>query len=440
METNSTTAIMEIEEGHRMSQNIGKKIKYFRTKAKMTQDELARGIISVSYLSKIESNNAYPSPEIMGLLCERLNVDPNKTDEDNTSALCVEWFKSILDPDINKATKLYEKIENTIEGIIDAGFIHLVEIHKLHFFILTDQKQLVESQLQYLNEGFSFQSNTEKYYYNKFLGNYYFYHMNYKKALTSFIEAEKLIDKNIYFFKSDQSDLYYLLSITASKLYHSHLALVYATKALEYYQSIFDLERSAKCHILLGISYFRTKEHDKAIASYELAGKIGKTMNNNELLSLSNQNLGRLYSITGNKEKAINYFLTSYEFKKESPKADKVITIISLLKEYYDLNDMESAKKWLHLGLSLSEELTPTDSYYIYEIEVYHHLIYGYGEDFENLLVDRILPFFEEKQLLNEKAMFESILADFYFHNRKYKSAALYYRSANKSLKEVYLD
>ncbi|QGS68197.1 helix-turn-helix domain-containing protein [Oceanobacillus sp. 143] len=57
-----------------MRDSVGYRIKYFRSKLNMTQAELSKGIISVSYLSKIENGNADPPEEILELLKNRLDI------------------------------------------------------------------------------------------------------------------------------------------------------------------------------------------------------------------------------------------------------------------------------------------------------------------------------------------------------------------------------
>lgn len=58
-----------------MEKQIGKRLKYSRINLGMTQEKLAKGIISVSYLSKIENGKVEPTEEIIDLLTERLGLE-----------------------------------------------------------------------------------------------------------------------------------------------------------------------------------------------------------------------------------------------------------------------------------------------------------------------------------------------------------------------------
>ncbi|MCT2536129.1 helix-turn-helix transcriptional regulator [Aquibacillus koreensis] len=422
-----------------MHLDFGRKIKYFRTKAKMTQDELTQGIISVSYLSKIEKDTADPSPEIISQLCTRLKIKPYNTAEKYTYQLSEEWFSSLLDGDVKKAKTLYRDIEQNIEPIVDAGLIPLVDIHMLHFYILTGATDLADRQMRYLKESPTSFNHLENYYWLKFSGQYYYSIMNYKQSLHCYRKAEQLLYDQLYNPTLEKNDLYYVISVTASKLQMSYLACAYANKALDYYKNVFHLRRSAQCHVILGISYYRAKEYTKAVESYEVAYQLASTLEDKRILSLCNQNLGKLHAELENRDKAIYYYLESYHLRLESTKKNLLSPITSLIAEYYKTGENEKAKKWLEKGKEVAKHLSPSMTYHVYIVEVYKHLINGYGPTFEDLLLKEVLPFFEEKQLLSLKAEYQSILADYYFLRRKYKLAAIYYHQSNKTLEKIYI-
>ena len=53
----------------------GKIIKYYREKAKLTQEQLSKGVCSVTHISKNERGLTEYSPEIAILLSKRLNIN-----------------------------------------------------------------------------------------------------------------------------------------------------------------------------------------------------------------------------------------------------------------------------------------------------------------------------------------------------------------------------
>ncbi|WP_251127136.1 helix-turn-helix transcriptional regulator [Exiguobacterium sp. s129] len=58
-----------------MEHNYGNVIKVERMRKNMKQSVLARGICSISYLSKIENNQTTPSETVLELIFERLEID-----------------------------------------------------------------------------------------------------------------------------------------------------------------------------------------------------------------------------------------------------------------------------------------------------------------------------------------------------------------------------
>lgn len=65
----------------------GKLVKSNRIKRGLTQEELSKGIISVSYLSKIENEQVCPSEEVFTLLLNRLGIDTSCYDLDSNDSL-----------------------------------------------------------------------------------------------------------------------------------------------------------------------------------------------------------------------------------------------------------------------------------------------------------------------------------------------------------------
>src|SRR5687768_8632342 len=59
----------------------GPLIKYFRTQMGLTQKDLAKGICSVSHLSKIENNSKDANIETISLLLDKLNIDKSEINE-----------------------------------------------------------------------------------------------------------------------------------------------------------------------------------------------------------------------------------------------------------------------------------------------------------------------------------------------------------------------
>ncbi|WP_188208289.1 helix-turn-helix domain-containing protein [Alkalibacillus aidingensis] len=77
-----------------MNQGIGKAIKFHRLKRGLTQKEVSEGIISVSYLSKIENDSIEPPHEVVQSIYERLQITTEQTKYHKR--YINEWFDTLL--------------------------------------------------------------------------------------------------------------------------------------------------------------------------------------------------------------------------------------------------------------------------------------------------------------------------------------------------------
>ena len=68
-----------------VKKSVGKKIKVFREKVGLTQDELSERVgLSQNYLSSIERGISFPSPEKLVLLIDEVGASPDQIFEDVT--------------------------------------------------------------------------------------------------------------------------------------------------------------------------------------------------------------------------------------------------------------------------------------------------------------------------------------------------------------------
>ncbi|WP_112180353.1 helix-turn-helix domain-containing protein [Paraliobacillus zengyii] len=410
---------------------IGNRIRYHRLELNMTQSDLAEGIISVSYLSKIENGLIEPPQKIIDFLCKELNINPYLQERKKYifMKLTRDWFEALFKNDIHDAQNLYIQIEKNNALIEKTESITLIDIHKLKYFLLQEKNEEARRQyemLQILSVNFN---NIENYYWLKFSAYYKFRNLYYNKSLEYFNQAKKYLSSTFYLEDEEENGLYYMIALSASHARKTYKAQNYAKKALQFYQKNYHLKQAAQCHILLGISFSRIAEYEEAIKSYKLAEKISRTINDISLLATSIQNIGNLYSIINKSQESIEYYLKSYNLQVNSTHKMKIIPIASLMKEYYRRHDIFNANYWLSEGISLLSQ-DESESVYQYEFQVYEQLINGINQDFDDIILKKIIPFLNEKGLHYEKVAYLKILAQYYFDTRKYKLSAIYYNHA----------
>lgn len=416
---------------------IGRRIKQHRLKLMMTQTVLSQGIISVSYLSKIENGVAIPPPETIVLLCSRLNIEPrlNDSKEKEYHELCLSWFKHLYYNDRENMILTYSMIKEIIPFIPNANLTTIIEIHKLRYYVLVNRYDKAEIQLQWLSKIAERFSSRERYYWLKFTGYYYFVKSSYHQSFESFKQANQYVASAFYLEEEEKFGLYYMIALSASNVRKLYETLIYSNKALEYYQKNYYLKQCAQCHILIGITCSRLKNYKDAIKSYKLAKTIAENINDNNILATVFQNTGYLYALFDNSNEALKYYLNSYKIR--TIPSEKIVPISSMMKLYYQKSDYFNAHKWLELGLKLISE-NPISLVFVNEFKVYERLlIEDNSSSLEDLILIDMLPSLDEKELFYDKYSYLVILSDYYYKIRRYKSAAYFYKQALEIKKDL---
>ncbi|WP_414044005.1 tetratricopeptide repeat protein [Macrococcus animalis] len=108
---------------------LGQRIKELRNQANLTQQELADGIISRTYLSLIEKNSVHPSTNVLKKLSVRLNCtleDFTSTTEDRNLSLLeikkeIKWAENhVLMNDFKNLGDFIDKSYETLESITES--------------------------------------------------------------------------------------------------------------------------------------------------------------------------------------------------------------------------------------------------------------------------------------------------------------------------------
>src|SRR5699024_6188581 len=96
---------------------IGSLIKMTRINKGMTQEALAEGIVSMSYLSKIENERTTASPEVINMLCARLGLQLDHKNEETLEETLQTWYSMLFDGnDKENIICLYNQLHQTIDS------------------------------------------------------------------------------------------------------------------------------------------------------------------------------------------------------------------------------------------------------------------------------------------------------------------------------------
>ncbi|MGM7703600.1 helix-turn-helix domain-containing protein [Pseudalkalibacillus sp. Hm43] len=409
---------------------IGQRIRYYRKTKGLTQEELAKGICSVSYLSKIENGDAKSSEDVIQLLCERLEISPESQELDvNILGMLNEWNYLIIVRKFEEAENLHNKIKEYLPFIEDPDLLTRYDLFLIRDNLVKYKIKEATSLLKKvdkLQEISSDPSINLYYFYVKGLHSYLI--QDYKQAITFFERGETYltqtplnqVEKGVY---------YYSVALTHSYLFHSTSVMTYAYKALEIFDREYHFSRSSDCQILLGIANRRIKSYSQSEYHFHQALKFAESFNDNKSLGIIYHNLGFLFSNKNEPESAIEYYLKSISIKENNDLKNLASTYFLIAKEYLNLGDQKLSLKWLDKTNKILES-EPNEEYQIHAVILMYRLDNDLDKDFENYIKKTAIPYFKERNVLEYVREYSTLLADYYYNNTQYKNASEFYKLA----------
>lgn len=117
--------------------NVGSVIKYYRTKNKLTQSQLADGICSISHLSKIESNAYIPHESTIHALLLKMGVQLKGEVEKHKrlEKLLGNFIDCSLHYDLETMREIYTQLERENDYIQSTDLVNQYELYKFRFYI-----------------------------------------------------------------------------------------------------------------------------------------------------------------------------------------------------------------------------------------------------------------------------------------------------------------
>ncbi|QUG43129.1 helix-turn-helix transcriptional regulator [Psychrobacillus sp. INOP01] len=409
--------------------NFGKVIKFHRVKKGLTQEELVTGLISISYLSKIENGLSKVSPDIIEEIFLRLGIQHTIVNEIELNEEIKSWYQLIINNNLEKSKEVYYeliKIKNSSSFYTNSLF-SLVSIRYFLTLGKLDEAKKIINELSGVKKEFS---NELLFYFYKFKGTFEYLNNNFAEAYNSYKQAESLFDSTI--LPLERADVFYSLGMVTTQLLKPYLAIYYTKQALELFRDQYVLHRCSDCHLLLGILFIRSKEYDEAASHYQWASKLAKEVNHQSLFGIIEHNIGYLYYIQGQYTTALQYYERSVNIK--GTESSKLNTIICIMKIYYKQNNEEKLISWLAAGEPYISYVSSKDSVLFHEYQIFRHLARKEYEDFIYYTTKVALPFFEKQGSYPNSSYYSGLIAEYFKEKRKYKQSSYYFEYCKKIL------
>ncbi|TCT24560.1 helix-turn-helix protein [Melghiribacillus thermohalophilus] len=417
----------------------GKLIKHFRKRSGITLEELARGICSISYLSKFENGTIQPAQEVFDQLCHRLNIQNydeilRKHEGDGyIKKQLTQWLQYIEDKDDGKAYQAHLNIQHYFE---ENNYHPLHEIYllyqliQLRYLLSRDQINQSSEFVQHLSYYQDLFPLKYIYYYKKFTGIFHYKQFHFNTAFQEFIHALSIAEQELHL---DDADLYYYLALTLARLNKHHLSIEYAKKALDLFQSDLCYPRMIDTQMLLAINYNLTGDNKQAVDLFEKILAAESDQITDKERAMAYHNLAYTLKHTDH-QKALELINQAIELKHGEEKLNSLFLKASIL---VSLHHKEKALATIQTGIQCARQ--SRDKKYYYKFYVLEQKLKGtmYEKEFLEQLESFILPLFKARGEYAEYLDFLELAGEVCYQLRHYKKASDYFKLAFETLKTI---
>ncbi|MDA5562023.1 tetratricopeptide repeat protein [Exiguobacterium sp. MMG028] len=338
-----------------MEHNYGNVIKVERMRKNMKQSVLARGICSISYLSKIENNQTSPSETVLELIFERLELDIPLYYDFSEKVHQVKFeIREILKEAIlsRKEENYLKRIEEykTNPVVLQSKELYITLMITLARFGMTpkgNSNYLIE--VGWIEDQLDFDNRLR---YDIIHCLYMFqYQTADRETIINLLEQIGQRLKNTNMPDWEVADMHYIIGALYHRFTDYLQAIENVRASLGYFQDNFCLERIIESHMIIGLSFKRRKRYTTALEHYEKAAKVAETARLNNYFGMLYNNIGDIHFLIGDQEKAQQYFLDGFNLKED--KKSKLLSVMSLLEVNVAQQNIEGIMKWLETGYEL---------------------------------------------------------------------------------------
>lgn len=398
----------------------GPLIKYFRTQMGLTQSELAKGICSVSHLSKIENNGKDANIETISLLLEKLNIDKGdiKEKEEQIKGLLSALNEKMLFYQKNAVDQIFDKLVGMEDIIPFSTSLYTYELYKYRYFLFKGNLKSADQQENLLSKQKKNFSQQETYLFQYYNAICLMMKGQYKKADNSF-DTLLLANNN----DSVAGELHYHRALVKSSLEQSDHAIYFGKKALQSFMNEHNFIRILHALMLLGINYTHSKIYEEALDCYRHLMRNAELLNETQLLPHVYHNLGFLKAKMENYPKSIHYYEKSLSLQTvHNPQY--LITLYAIGEIYFLKKEYSKATNIFESVLTYAKKLSNQkysllSNYYLKAINNY--------EDSLGFLELKVIPFLEEsKEHQDDLNQFYRLLSTHYRQVGRYEKAVKY--------------
>lgn len=398
-------------------------IKFYREKNELTQEELGKGICSVTHISKIERGNTQYSPEITQLLSKKLGIDLEKEMQalQKFERLLDQWLDSMVLQQKNEIERLKNEVEE--------NSLFLIQSVKNKYFLLQSRYYLMqgniiqaETLLHKMKKHRKELSAYEIHLLHHLLGITEVLKGDFKKALEYLLEINEKEYLNHEFF--------YQIAIAYHNLHFKVKAYYYSELALDYFRKTNNFKKIIDAETIKLINEGRNElwnfedlidRYNRLIAQCDILNETSKKA---ALLS----NLAYEHSYAGDNENAKKYYektLSLQEKDKHSPiYLNNLIGYVYCCLHIEGDQDEQQLKQLIEIGSQIAMDIHDQSSFQFFKML---RLLYENKKKlYYQFIEDKIIPMLEEKGKHQQLQTYEKTMYQHYLDEENLEKALQY--------------
>ncbi|MET3684191.1 transcriptional regulator with XRE-family HTH domain [Alkalibacillus flavidus] len=406
---------------------IGQALKSYRMEQGFTQEQLADGICSVAYLSKLENGKISVDQTVVMNLCDRLELDQTpfliKTDTVFHDEL-LQWLSDIHIFHILEVDKRTPSIFETKRDAMSIDNQCLYDIALLGYYLMTDQLQNAATQCDELEKRPLLYQACDPFSFFKFTGMYYRRKGLYHNAI------ERLEQANDSYHEQEDAELYITMATVYSRLNNILISNKYAQLAFSIFQEKLFYVRMIDCQIVLGVNYslvgdvYSAETYFQQLLEVDGEHLLDKTRANiHHNIGYINFRKKEYHDAKQSFERALTFNVNESDFLN----ARYLLAYIAMQER-----DRFKAKEHIQTGLIVANRYEHLR--YKIKFRVLDYLLDEQTDKLVDYLEDEVLSFFETNREEIELKSYYYLLGQLMFDQKKYKRAAECFKRSTDGL------
>ncbi|MED1205758.1 helix-turn-helix domain-containing protein [Heyndrickxia acidicola] len=401
----------------------GEIIKFYRKKVGLTQEQLSKGICSVTHISKIERGQTAYSPEIIELFSERLQIDIENEIRrfESIEKLLHRWHHHIVMQRFNEMERTKKELEKVLL-IHSSKYAPLYKLLQARYFLLHKNSEKALAIMQQVQHEHPELSHYERNLSMHIWGIYYM--ENYKgsgmkdhqKAIKVLLE----IDTDVY----RNPEYYYHLAVAYYFINSNVMAYAYAEKSLGHFKQTNNYLWALNAEsLMLAIKGDDVTIHlDEIKESYQNLILDSEKLNAPYKKSRLLNNLAYAYYVRKDYRHAKIHFDEALQIVKKSS-----IEYISLLNNYVTncldgkLLKKTMLQKMIHKGIALAAEMNSPLYKTLFKLLSYR--LEEKGEEYFQFLEKKALPYFRSNKHMVLTNRHGKELYHYFVNKKEYEKA-----------------